>query len=248
MSILSQAKKREQLPLVATFVGIPGTGKTSLACTFDAPFLISTQGESVPRDILNKPDQIGTTETSESLFEQMRALYQEEHDYKTLIIDSVTGLEQMFIQEVLKSDPRAKSINQALGGYGAGMNAVSAMHARVRAATESLRTKRGMTIIFIGHADITRIDPPDNEGFNQYTIRLANKSMAPYVDNVDLVGFLHQETILRGEEGERKLARTSGNIIMTCTLNPAYGITKNRLGISDEIVIEKNVNPLKDYL
>ena len=247
MSILKKASKERTNGLVVTLVGSPGTGKTSTAATFPEPFLIRTQGEDVPRDIPTVPDSLGVTDSVDALRELFKALLQDDHGYKTLIIDSITGLEQMFIQDILSKDPKAKGINQALGGYGAGPNAVAANHMRVRKAIELLRERRGMNTVFVAHADIGRIDPPDSEGFNQYTLRLANKSMAPYTDSVDLVGFLRQATILRGEEGESKKAVSTGEIILTTYLNPAF-VSKNRLGIKEDILVEQGKNPLEDYL
>jgi len=247
MSILKKASKERTNGLIVTLVGSPGTGKTSTAATFPDPFLIRTQGEDVPRDIPTVPDSLGVTDSVEDLWEQLKALLQDEHEYKTLIIDSITGLEQMFIQDILSKDPKAKGINQALGGYGAGPNAVAANHMRVRKAIELLRERRNMNTVFVAHADIGRIDPPDSEGFNQYTLRLANKSMAPYTDSVDLVGFLRQATILRGEEGESKKAVSTGEIILTTYLNPAF-VSKNRLGIKEDILVEQGKNPLENYI
>lgn len=247
MSLLESAKKVRSEGLVITLVGAPGTGKTSTAATFPSPFMIRTQGEDVPHDTVNVPDSIGVTDSVKSLWEQLTALLQDEHEYQTLIIDSITGLETLFIQDVLAHDPKSKGINQALGGWGAGASAVAAQHMRVRKAVEMLRTRRGMNTVFLAHADITRIDPPDSEGYNQYTLRLANKSVAPYVDSVDLVGYLKQATILKGDDDERKRAITTGEIVMTSYLNPAY-ISKNRLGIKSDITVVQGENPLADYI
>jgi len=247
MSILSKATTNRTCGHVITLVGTPGTGKTSTACTFPEPYLIRTQGEDVPRDVNPVPASLGITDTTDFLWQQLTALLQDEHDYQTLIIDSVTGLESMFIQDILRQDTKAKGINQALGGYGAGPAAVAANHMRVRKAVELLRTKRNMNTVFVAHADIGRIDPPDSEGFNQYTLRLANKSMAPYTDSVDVVGFLRQATILRGDEGETKKAIGTGEIILTSYLNPAF-VSKNRLGLKEDITVVQGENPLAAYL
>lgn len=248
MSILSNATKSRSSGLVITLVGQPGTGKTSTAATFPKAYLIRTQGEDVPRDSSLVPDSLGVTSSVQFLWEQLTALINDEHDYQTLIIDSITGLELMFIQDVINSDRnKPKGINQALGGWGAGPAAVAALHSRVRNAVEILREKRNMNTVFIAHADIQRIDPPDNESYSQYSLRLAGKSMAPYVDSVDVVGFLRLETFLMGDEDERKIAKTSGNIVLTTTLNPA-SISKNRVGIREDIVVEHGKNPLEQYL
>lgn len=244
MSILERASKPEREPLVATIVGSAGSGKTSLAATFPKPILIRTQGEALPRDLQKEqmPDSMPELNAAVEVWDILKALLNDEHDYKTLIIDSVTGLEQLFAQEVLASDPKARGINQALGGYGAGPAAVMASHMRVRKAVEFLRKRRGMHTIFVAHADIGRIDPPDSDGYNQYTLRLPGKSMAPYVDNTDLVGFLKQGSVLRGEDGNKKAISTGERVLVTY-LTPA-SVAKNRFGIDDDIIVEKGINPL----
>lgn len=244
MSILSRAAKPVREPIVATIVGTAGSGKTSLASTFPNPIIIRTQGETAPRDIpaAGRPDMLPELTTAGELWEYLKALLDDDHEYKTLVIDSVTGLEQLFVADVLASDSKARGINQALGGYGAGPAAVMAQHARVRKAVEMLRKQKGMHTIFLAHADIARIDPPDSDGYSQYTLRLPGKSMAPYVDNCDLVGFLKQAAILRGEEGQKK-AVTTGERVLVTYMTPAT-VAKNRFGIEDDITFEKGVNPL----
>ena len=243
MSILATAGPPPRDPIIVTICGSPGTGKTSLAATFPNPFLIQTQGETIPRDIADgdAPESIGVTESVETLFRQLIALAQDDHQYQTVIIDSVTGLESLFVEEVMKSDPKAKSIQTCMGGYGAGRDAVAVLHARVRKAAEFLK-KRGMNVVFIAHSDITRIDPPDSEGYTQYSLRLHSKSMAAYVDSVDVVGFIKQETALVGED-KKKRAISGGDRVLVTSLTPT-AITKNRLGITEDLPLEQGINPL----
>ena len=132
MSILKQATKpADRMPIV-TICGDSGLGKTSLAATFPNPIVIRAEDglQGVPAAI--RPDALPVVTSLEQLIEQMTALYKEEHKYKTIIIDSVTALERIFMQNVIDSDPKKpKSINQALGGYGAGLGAVATLHHRV---------------------------------------------------------------------------------------------------------------------
>jgi len=250
MSILAAAKAEiSNAPLIITLLGTPGSGKTMTACTFPKPFLIRTQGESVPRDLekygLDAPASLGVTETEAKLMEQLHALIRDEHDYKTLIIDSVTGLESMFINEVIADDPKAKNIQQAAGGYGAGRDTVAAKHSRVRKAAELLRTKRGMNVVFLAHSDINRVDPPDGESYTQFSLRLHGKSQSPYIDEVDVVGQIKQPTALVGEGRKRAIGQDER--VLLCTMTPA-AVTKNRLGISEEIEIEPGKNPLAKWV
>jgi len=81
-------------------------------------------------------------------------------------------------------------------------------------------------------------------------LRLPKKSVAPYTDSVDLVGFLKQERVVRGaiEAKADRAAKpgraiTTGDRVLVTYLQPA-SISKNRFGIEEDIVVEKGVNPL----
>lgn len=243
MSILAAAKPPLETGLVATICGHPGSGKTTLACTFGKSFLIRTKGEGMPRDIPADmmPDSLDETDSAGSLFDQMIALLREPHDYQTLIVDSVSGLDDMFIRDVLDRDKDAKNIQTAHGGYGAGRDMVTSMHWRVRRAAEHLRKKRGMNTIFIAHTEISRVEPPDSDSYTQWGLKLHHKSVAPYVDQVDLVGFLREDTAVTGKE--RKRAVGSGDRVLVTYLTPT-AVTKNRFGIRDDLQVSHLENPL----
>jgi len=255
MSILERAAKPEREPFVGTIVGVQGTGKTSLACTFPGVFMIRTQGEKPPHDIPDEqtPTTLEIT-TSDDLWEALKALLREEHQFQTLAFDTCTGLDSMFTQDVLAADPNARGLNQSHGGYGNGASMVTAMHMRVRRAAEALRKQRGMNIIFLAHAEIADVTPPDGDPYSTYTLRLPKKSMAPYLDSVDCVGFLKQERIVRGavEAKSDRAAKpgraiTTGDRVLVTYLTPASA-SKNRYGITDDLAVEKGVNPLADWI
>jgi len=256
MSILSRAAKPVREPIVATIVGTAGSGKTSLAATFPKPIVIRTQGEAIPKDIPEdvRPDVMPELTSAAELWATLKALLNEDHEYQTLIIDSVTGLESLFVADVLEQESnsggKARGIIQALGGYGAGPAAVQASHMRVRKAVELLRTRKGMHTIFVAHAEIADVSPPDGDPFSQYTLRLPKKSVAPYTDATDLVGFLKQERIVRGavEAKADRAAKpgkaiTTGDRVLVTYLQPA-SLSKNRFGIEDDLPVAKGVNPL----
>jgi hypothetical protein len=189
MSILSSVSKPADRPVIATICGDSGLGKTTLACTFPNPIVIRAEDglQAVPPDM--RPDAFPVLQTQEQLWEQLVALLQEKHSYQTLVIDSVTALERMFVQYVIDSDPKKpKSIIQAQGGYGAGLAAVATMHNRVRKACGLLNERLGMHVVFVAHADTETIELPDQDAYTRYILRLGKKSMAPYVDDSDVVG------------------------------------------------------------
>lgn len=240
--ILSQAAKPADSPIICTLTGDAGIGKTSLAATFPNPVFIRAEDgmQSIPAD--KRPDALPIVKEVPQLWEQLTALINEKHDYQTVVVDSVTALERMFINYVVESDPKnPKSINQALGGYGAGLAAVAAMHQRVRKAAGILNGK-GIHVVFIAHAGTVTVELPDQDAYTRYDLRLGKRSVAPYVDDVDLVGYLKLEVFTRGD-GERKKALSDGTRILV-TYTTAANVSKNRYSITEDLDVPEGENPL----
>jgi len=248
MSYLAKIQKPKDRPIIASIFSDAGMGKTSLAATFPNPIFIRSEDgmQAIPED--KRPDAFPLIETVDDLWGQLAALINEEHDYKTVVIDSVTNLERMFIQNVMDNDDskkKPKSINQALGGYGAGMAAVATMHQRVRKAAGMLNDK-GLHVVFIGHADTEAIELPDQDTYTRYSLRLGKKSIAPYTDDVDVVGFLKLQTFTVGD-GEKKKAVSDGSRILV-TYAAAACVSKNRYGITDHLPVALGENPLVPFV
>lgn len=246
MSYLSKISKPKDRPIIATILGDAGMGKTSLAATFPNPIFIRAEDglQAIPED--SRPDAFPVIASCDDLWGQMAALINEEHEYKTVVIDSVTALERMFIQDIIDSDPKKpKSINQAMGGYGAGLSAVATMHQRVRKAAGML-VDQGMNIVFIAHADTETIELPDSDPYTRYNLRLGKKSAAPYTDDVDLCGFIKLQTFTLGD-GDRKKAISDGSRILV-TYATAANVSKNRFAISEDLPVVLGENPLVPYI
>ena len=247
MSLLDSIEKPQDRPVIATITGDAGLGKTSLAATFPKPIFIRAEDglQAVPLE--SRPDAFPVITSSEDVWEQLAALIKKDHQYKTLVIDSITQLDTLFTNYIVESDPKKpKSIAQALGGYGAGFQMLSSLHGRVRKAAGILNERKDMNIVFIAHAETETIELPDQDPYTRYNIRMQKKSVSHYVDNVDLCGFIKLETFTQGD-GERKKAVSDGTRLLV-TYATAANISKNRFGITEDIIVTPNVNPLIQYI
>lgn len=247
MSILSSIAKPNDRPIICTLTGDAGLGKTSLAATFPKPIFIRAEDglQAVPE--VSRPDAFPVLNNVDDLWEQLTALIKEDHKYKTLVIDSITQLDTLFTNYVVDTDPKKpKSIAQALGGYGAGFQALSSYHGRVRKAAGILNETKGMNIIFIAHSETETIELPDADPYTRYNIRMQKKSVSHYTDNVDLVGYLKLETHTMGD-GDRKKAISDGTRILV-TYASASNISKNRYGINKDLIVVAGQNPLLNLI
>lgn len=250
MSILDRIAKPASKPVVATVLGEPGVGKTSLAAAFPKPVFIKVEDgtEGIPEEIKGNIAELPLIKTVDQLWQDLSDLVREDHGFKTVVIDSVTALERLFQAYIVESDPKKpKSINTAMGGYGAGFTAVGLLHQRVRKAAELLQEK-GIHVLFLAHVEIDTLDLPDQDPYSRYSLRLNKRSMAPYVDDVSAVILVRLETFTKGDsDDKRKKAIGTGGRILTMHANPA-SVTKNRYGIEENIPFPKGTNPLAAHI
>ena len=181
------------------------------------------------------------------MLDAIEALATQEHDFKTLVLDSVTQLATLIEHEIVDADPKAKSINQAGGGYGAGYNTAAERHGKVREWAGALAYERNMNVVFIGHADTETMDLPDLDPYTRYSVRLHKKSIPHYTDNVDAVCMIRLQTFTRGE-GETKRAISTGEREIIC-YPQAASVTKNRFGITEPLPFTfDGGNPFDKYV
>ena len=248
MSILATASVPIAGPQVITICGDAGLGKSSLAATFPKPIFVRAEDGVARIPQAFRPQALPPIRSEEQLWEQLKALVHEDHDFQTCVIDTVSAADRMFVQSILKQDGKAKSLNQALGGYGAGFSALAAKHQQVRNAGELMRLKRGMNVVFLAHTEVGTMRLPDMDDFSRYSLRMTHdKSLPPYLDDVDAVGFLRQRIVLRGDEGDRKKAVSDDTreLVMHVT---ASNVSKNAYGITEPIEVKLGVNPLVEFV
>lgn len=233
-------------PLLLTIVADGGMGKTTLGSLFPNPVFIRT--EDGTKSISDRKDValFPVSKTVADVMEAIETLIVEDHPFKTLVIDSITKFNILVENEILSSDPKAKGLNQALGGYGNAYDAVAKIHLALRDACGFLSAKKNMHIVFIAHASTETVDPPDGDPYTRYSIPIHKKSLPHYTNDVDVVAYIKQKTFTTGD-GAKKKAITDGSRIVTCYPSPSH-ISKNRLGITTDLMFEEGVNPFASHL
>ena len=233
INLKSLSKPTGQRPIIATLFGEGGTGKTTVAAMFPKPVFIRTEDGTASLAGNDNVSLFPVATSTQDVFDAIEVLATEKHDFKTLVIDSITQLATLIESEIVAADPKAKSINQAGGGYGAGYGTASEIHRQIRDWSGSLATETGMNVVFIGHADTEMMDLPDMDPYARYCVRMHKKSIPHYTDNVDLVGLIRLKTFTRGD-GDKTRAISTGERESLC-FPQASSVTKNRFNITEPL-------------
>ena len=241
------SKPSGQRPIICTLFGEGGMGKTTLAAMFKSPVFIRTEDGTASLTGNDNVSLFPLATSTQDVLDAIEALATQKHDHKTLVIDSITQLATMVEAEIVAADPKAKSINQAGGGYGAGYSAAAEKHRQIRDWAGSLAYEKGLNIVFIGHADTEMLDLPDMDPFARYTVRMHKKSLPHYTDNVDLVGLIRLKTFVRGGDGDKKRAISTGEREIICHPQ-ASSVTKNRFNVSEPLAFTFDRNPFADFV
>lgn len=90
-----QRGPRSQPPRLLVF-GPHGVGKTTFACAAPAPIVIQTEDGL---GMLEPPAFPLATDTA-SVFEALETLYAQDHEFKTVVLDSADWLDNLIVKDV----------------------------------------------------------------------------------------------------------------------------------------------------
>lgn len=217
---------------MAIVYGVPGIGKSTWASQAPAPLFIDLEG-GLARIECDKTPRVSEWG---KLLDALRFAYQS--DYKTIVLDTIDGLEELIRKEACKIY-NWKSIESA--GYGKGYVAMCEILQEVLIMCEKLKEK-GKSVIFVGHEVIKTHQAPDQDAFDRYILKMNAKLSAILVGRVDACFFCQYETHLKTDRTneERLRAVGTGKRIMRTQEAPAW-IAKNRFGLEPTIAMDATV-------
>lgn len=254
IDLKSLSKPRADRPIIATIFSEGGMGKTTLAAMFPAPVFIRTEDGTASLVGNDDVALFPIAATVQDVLDGITALAEQEHKFKTLVIDSVSQFEKLAVKEILDSEPNPKAKNMAAahGGYGKAYGMLDQKHQELREAVSYLASNCGMNVVFIAHATTEELELPDVDKYSRYTITLHKNKQFDcthhYTNNVDLVAFIRLVTHVRGADGGKKRAISAGEREIIC-FPVASNVSKNRFNITEPLPFNfESGNPFQQYL
>lgn len=211
--------------------GVEGIGKSTMAAYAPKPIFILTEDGlgSLPAQHFPLAKNVA------SVMAAITTLYDEKHDYKTVVLDSLDWLEAMIWQE-MEAKHDAKDL-----AYGKGASIAADKWRTIVSAFDALRTKHGMNVILIAHCMIKRFDSPETEPYDRYQPKLQERSGSLIREWVDAVLFANYKTIVKQSDvGFNKTVSrgvSSGERLLFTSERPAY-MAKNRYSLPESIPLD----------
>jgi hypothetical protein len=206
-------------------LGVEKIGKSTFASQSDRPIFIPIKGEE-GIDSIAVP-QFPTCQSHGDVMNCLCSLYQEKHDYGTVVIDSSTALEPVIFRDVCTAN-KAKDINSDGLGYSRGYREAANYWRKITEALDALRNDRNMASIIIGHVKVKRFDSPDAGSWDQWQFDLNEQSAGLLYKWADVILFANTKVCIRsedvgfGKKENRGIDISGGHRFLYSQKSPAY--------------------------
>lgn len=208
---------------------IDGVGKSTWAAGAPNPIFVCSEEGTAHLDVARFP----TPKAWADVLEAVRVLTNDEHDFKTLVIDTLDWLEPMCWAHTCamggKSDIEAFGFGK---GFAAALDHWRALYARLDAMVKA----KGMHTILIAHSAIKRVDDPQTGPFDRYRIKLHDRASDLAREWVDAVLFARHEVFTVEKNGKMR-GKSNGARVMHTRWSAAFD-AKNRFDLPETLPLD----------
>ena len=239
-TLQSITRGKAQKPPRILIHGGEGIGKSTFGASAPEPVFIQLEDGLDEIDVAKFPRASSYDEVKD----QLGSLRREQHEFRTLVIDSADWLERIIHDEICQREGK-ESIVHCAGGYGRGYEVALAYWREMLAELDALR-ERGMIVIFTAHSKVEKFEDPEAPTYDRYSPRLHKSSAALLCEWCDAVLFatrrFRTQTVTNngrsrttavaiGSDGGERIIRPYGS---------PSAVAKNRYGLTSEIPLSWN--------
>lgn len=240
ISMQSLRRQKSQDPPRILLYGPEKAGKTTLAAEFPAPVFLQTEVGTGTLEI----DTFGKLTTYADVIDAIGTLYQEKHDFQTVVIDSVSAFQPLIWAETgdRGDDKGNKKKRIEDFGYGKGYIYALAVWQEVLDGLNLLRLERKMNVIMIAHSKVERFDDPETVSYSKYDIDLHDKARDLLKRDSDVIILLKPDVTVKTEDAGFNKTRAIGsggrNVWMHTDSRPAF-VAGNRYDLPEKMMYER---------
>jgi hypothetical protein len=214
--------------------GVHGLGKTSLGASAPEPIFIQTEDGL---GTLRAPT-FGVLKSYDEVMQAIGALYNEDHQFRTVVVDSADHLEPLVWAQACKDNGWA---NIEAAGYGKGYVAALDLWRVLLDGLNALRDDRGMTVLILAHSTIQKFESPESDPYDRYIPKLHKGASALLQEAMDCVLFgNYRISTVKSDSGfGKKVTRAvgGGDRVLYTQERPAF-LAKQRYDMPPSVPLQ----------
>ena len=220
-------------PVRINIQGTDGIGKSTFGAGADAPIFIQAEDGL---SFINAP-RFPQADTWAEMLEQVKSLVTEEHQYKTVVLDTTDAAAKLGEAYVCEQNGWSSAADPK-AGYGAFYVAEENAWGHLLSGLNVLHTQKGMNVILLSHVASKAYKDPELEPYDRWEMRCNKKVNSLIKDWVDFNLFANYETQLI-KDGQKARGVSYGNRGLYTRFAAAYD-AKSRLELPNKLEFSWN--------
>jgi len=213
-------------PRIAIY-GQPKIGKSTFASQAPNPIFLDLENGSENVKVARVPGE--QLQTLEQIDEALMAVYQQPHNFETLVLDSATALERI-IQNYVARKEHKKTVADI--GYGKGYAEAANLFSEFLGKLDMIRNERNMIVILVGHAMQRQFADPTTQSYSRFCPTLNEKCAQLLEQWTDCLFYAGPRVFTKSEDaGNKKLTKAVGGERVLFTSGSPSIVAGNRYGI-----------------
>ncbi len=230
MRLDALVKGRQVKPIRTLLYGVEGVGKTTFGAQAPSPIFIGAEDGTSHLDVTRFPMPESWTEVMDAV----RTLTKEEHEFQTVVFDTLDWLEPLVWQFMCARDGV-----ENIEAYGFAKGYIAALDEwRIfLAALDKLRDAKGMHVVLLAHSWIKPFKNPEGNDYDRYELKLHAKAGGLLKEWSDVVLFANHEVFAEKDKQTKRVKGVStGERLIYTTRTAAYD-AKNRYDLPESMAL-----------
>jgi len=220
-------------PVRINIQGTDGIGKSTFGAGSIDPIFIQAEDGLSYIDVPRFPQ----ADTWVEMLEQVKSLVKEEHQYKTVVLDTTDAAAKLGEAYVCEQNGWSSAADPK-AGYGAFYVAEENAWGHLLSGLNVLHTQKGMNVILLSHVASKAYKDPELEPYDRWEMRCNKKVNSLIKDWVDFNLFANYETQLI-KDGQKARGVSYGNRGLYTRFAAAYD-AKSRLELPNKLEFSWN--------
>lgn len=231
LSTIQTGKKKQSICVL--LYGVHGIGKSSFATESPNPIFLGSEDNS-ELDAARFP----IVKRWADLEAALKALRDEPHDFKTLVIDTIDTLQDVAQIEILSKEP-GKNMATACGGFGKAYDQMQSMFLKMREDYLKPIRQKGMNIVILCHAQKSKHeDPITASSWDSYQTSMHKKVQPIFQDWVSAILFAQYRLAKAATDEGKSYVVGDGRRVLYTEERPSH-VAKNRFSLPETMEFKR---------